>query len=326
MRQPQLLEDAQWLRGRPHHRSIHPGGICICDQPIQRIAAVERAAKGIVVTQLDMYSIEQTGLIKIDLLGNRCVSEIGTVRDLIEERTGKRPRIDAIPERCEKTAELLCRGETLGCFQLESPAMRSLLMQMQARNAQNTIQAVALIRPGPASGGLKESFCRRVRGQEPPTAPHPCLNELLIDQQGLLLYEENVMEAIALVTGKSLARADLMRRSMLKAIRSNDDEQLRRLGDEFIAEGIGNGFGATDARELWQYVMRPLQRRLVEAGFDGVAWQAGLGNPVAANNFMLERCGSDTLRSCPTMGDLEPPRNRACIRFEGATARRRSAV
>ena len=252
----QLLEDAEWLRGRPHHRSIHPGGICICNQPIQRIAAVERAAKGIVVTQLDMYSIEQTGLIKIDLLGNRCVSEIGTVRDLIEERTGKRPRIDAIPERCEKTAELLCRGETLGCFQLESPAMRSLLMQMQARNAQNTIQAVALIRPGPASGGLKESFCRRVRGQEPPTAPHPCLNELLIDQQGLLLYEENVMEAIALVTGKSLARADLMRRSMLKAIRSNDDEQLRRLGDEFIAEGIGNGFGATDARELWQYLQR----------------------------------------------------------------------
>ena len=252
----QLLEDAEWLRGHPHHRSIHPGGICICDRPIQRIASLERTTKGIVVTQLDMYSIEQTGLIKIDLLGNRCVSEIGTVRDLVEQRSGKRPQIEAIPEQCEKTAKLLCRGETLGCFQLESPAMRSLLVQMQARTARDTIQAIALIRPGPASGGLKESFCRRIRGQEHPTPPHPCLAGLLGDQQGLLLYEENVMETIALVTGSSLAEGDLVRRALLQAIGSNDQEKLKKLGDEFIAEGIGNNFGATDARELWQYLQR----------------------------------------------------------------------
>ncbi|MGE4618461.1 MAG: DNA polymerase III subunit alpha [Planctomycetota bacterium] len=251
----QLLEDAEWLRGRPHHRSIHPGGICICDRPIQRIASVERAAKGLHVTQLDMYSIEATGLIKIDLLGNRCVSEIGTVRDLVEEKTGTPLQLDSIPQQCTKTEQLLSQGQTLGCFQLESPAMRSLLRQMRARNAKDTIQAIALIRPGPASGGLKESFCRRVHGLEQPTPPHPCLTELLADQQGLLLYEENVMEVIALVTGKSLAEGDQIRRSLVRAHRSEDQLSLTKLSDDFIARAIENGFGATEARQLWQYLL-----------------------------------------------------------------------
>jgi len=248
----ELLEDAQWLRGRPHHRSIHPGGICIADRPIDQITAVERAARGIIITQFDMYSIEETGLIKIDLLGNRCVSEIGTVRDLIEQRSGKRLDIAAIPEHCNRTARLLQRGDTLGCFQLESPAMRSLLVQMKAGNAQETIQAVALIRPGPSAGGLKDAFCRRARGLEAPDPPHPALASLLGQQRGLLLYEENLMELVALVTGASLAAGDLLRRALARAVRSDSRAELQRLEDQFIADAIGQGFGAGEARQLWQ--------------------------------------------------------------------------
>ncbi|MGB1397878.1 MAG: hypothetical protein ACPG7R_08565, partial [Planctomycetota bacterium] len=161
-----LLEDAEWLRGRPHHRSIHPGGICIADRPIAQIVGLERAHRGITITQLDMYSIEHTGLIKIDLLGNRCISELGTVRDLIEERSGESLDIDGIPEECSQTADLVREGRTLGCFQLESPGMRALLIQMQAQNASDVIQSVALIRPGPSAGGLKDAYCRRIRGEE----------------------------------------------------------------------------------------------------------------------------------------------------------------
>ncbi|MDE0959500.1 MAG: DNA polymerase III subunit alpha [Planctomycetota bacterium] len=252
----ELLEDAQWLLGRPHHRSVHPGGICIADRPIQQIASVERAARGIIITQLDMYSIEETGLIKIDLLGNRCVSEIGTVRDLIEQRSGKRLDIAAIPERCERTARLLQSGDTLGCFQLESPAMRSLLIQMKAGNAQETIQAVALIRPGPSAGGLKDAFCRRARGLEAPDPPHPALASLLGQQRGLLLYEENLMELVALVTGQSLAAGDLLRRALARAVRSDSHAEIQRLEDQFIADAIGHGFGAGEARQLWQQLQR----------------------------------------------------------------------
>ncbi len=252
----QLLDDAQWLRNRPHHRSVHPGGICIADRPIQQVTSVERSARGLIVTQLDMYSVEETGLIKIDLLGNRCVSELGAVRDLIEESCGTPLDLDSIPERCQKTARLLKEGNTLGCFQLESPAMRSLLIQMQATDARQTMQAVALIRPGPSAGGLKEAFCRRSRGLEPATPPHPALATLLKDQQGLLLYEENLMELIALITGQSLAVGDQLRRQVTGAIRSDSSEDLRRLEDQFIASAIDQGFGAGETRDLWQELLR----------------------------------------------------------------------
>ena len=249
-----LLEDAEWLRGRPHHRSIHPGGICIADRPIAQIVGLERAHRGITITQLDMYSIEHTGLIKIDLLGNRCISELGTVRDLIEERSGESLDIDGIPEECSQTADLVREGRTLGCFQLESPGMRALLIQMQAQNASDVIQSVALIRPGPSAGGLKDAYCRRIRGEEEPRPPHPALDNLLADQQGLLLYEENVMETIATLMQIPLAQADVLRRQLAKAVRAEDDTALEKLGEQFVTAALGNGYGIRESQELWQHL------------------------------------------------------------------------
>ena len=249
-----LLEDAEWLRGRPHHRSIHPGGICIADRPIAQIVGLERAHRGITITQLDMYSVEHTGLIKIDLLGNRCISELGTARDLVEERSGESIDIDGIPEECSRTADLVREGRTLGCFQLESPAMRALLIQMQAQNASDVIQSVALIRPGPSAGGLKDAYCRRIRGEENPSPPHPALQDLLADQQGLLLYEENVMETIATLMQIPLAQADVIRRQLAKAVRSEDETALEKLGEQFVTAALQNGYGIRESQELWQHL------------------------------------------------------------------------
>ncbi|OUU23869.1 MAG: hypothetical protein CBC13_04605 [Planctomycetia bacterium TMED53] len=249
-----LLEDAQWLCRRPHHRSIHPGGICIADRPIAGIVGIERANRGIPITQLDMYSIEHTGLIKIDLLGNRCISELGTARDLIEENSGEVIDLDGIPEECSQTAELVREGRTLGCFQLESPAMRALLIQMQAQNAADVIQSVALIRPGPSAGGLKESYCRRIRGEEEGTPPHPALTDLLSDQQGLMLYEENVMETIATMMQIPLAQADVIRRQLAKAVRKEDEETLEKLGEDFVTGALKNGYGIGESQKLWQHL------------------------------------------------------------------------
>ena len=247
---------AQWLRGRPHHRSIHPGGICIADRPISGLVALEHATRGIVVTQLDMYSIEHTGLIKIDLLGNRCVSELGSTRDLVEIRTGRPLEIDDIPEECPKTADLLKEGRTLGCFQLESPAMRALLIQMKAENASDVIQSVALIRPGPSAGGLKDEYCRRIRGEKSPDPPHPALLELLADQQGLLLYEENVMEVIATVLKTTLTEADVLRRKMIHALKKNGVSELEKLSDQFVTRAIQQGFGVRESQKLWEHLFQ----------------------------------------------------------------------
>ncbi|MEE8141671.1 MAG: DNA polymerase III subunit alpha, partial [Planctomycetota bacterium] len=168
-----ILHDAERIRSFPHHLSIHPGGMVIADRPLEHYVPLERAAKGVVVTQLDMYSIEDVGLVKIDLLGNRCLSEIRETLDLIEAEYGERPDLDGIPEDDARTGRLLASGRTLGCFQLESPAMRSLLTRLRARDVKSTINAVALVRPGPSQGGMKDRFIACSRGQQAPLYLHP---------------------------------------------------------------------------------------------------------------------------------------------------------
>ena len=251
-----LLHEAEAIRGAPHHLSVHPGGICISDRPIDQHVSLERAAKGIVVTQLDMYSIEDTGLVKIDLLGNRCVSEIGDIRDRITVRTGVPFSVDAIPEVDEKTATLVRTGNTLGCFQLESPAMRSLLRRLDAKNATETMHAVALVRPGPSEGGMKDQFIRRARREEPVTSLHPALTTLFRDQQGMLLYEEDVIHTAAQIAGVTLAEGDLLRRAMKKVIHLGDTVGERKLEDRFIERSIENGVPAGAAREVWEHLRR----------------------------------------------------------------------
>jgi len=272
-----LLEEAEALRGAPHHLSIHPGGICIADRPIDRVTPLERAAKGIVVTQLDMYSVEDTGLVKIDLLGNRCVSEIGEVRDRVALATGRPFDVDAIPENDAATGALIREGRTLGCFQLESPAMRSLLVRLDAKSAAETIHAIALVRPGPAEGGMKDRFIRRARGEEPATPLHPALADLLRDQQGILLYEEDVIHAAARIAGITLAEGDLLRRAMKKAIHLGDEAGERKLEDRFIARAIGEGFPAGEAREVWEHLRRFGRysfNKAHAAGYGLLAWRS----------------------------------------------------
>ncbi len=272
-----LLHEAEALRGATHHLSIHPGGICISDRPIDQHVSLERAAKGIVVTQLDMYSVEDTGLVKIDLLGNRCVSEIGEVRDRVTARTGTTFNVDAIPESDEMTATLVREGRTLGCFQLESPAMRSLLRRLDAKNAIETIHAVALVRPGPSEGGMKDQFIRRARGEEPAVPLHPALSELFRDQQGMLLYEEDVIHTAARIAGITLAEGDLLRRAMKKVIHLGDAAGERKLEDRFIERAIGNRVPAGEAREVWEHLRRFGRysfNKAHAAGYGILAWRS----------------------------------------------------
>ncbi|HWI41328.1 MAG TPA: PHP domain-containing protein, partial [Verrucomicrobiae bacterium] len=137
------------LVGRPRHLAAHPGGVVICDRPLEDILPLERAPKGVPVTQYDGASLERLGLAKIDLLGNRCLSEI---EEALTLAGWPRPlRLDSVPSDDAATLALLDRGETIGCFQLESPAMRSLLARLPIRAEADIIAALALVRPGAAA-------------------------------------------------------------------------------------------------------------------------------------------------------------------------------
>jgi DNA polymerase III alpha subunit len=145
---------------------------------------------------------------------------------------------------------MLARGGTLGCFQIESPGMRNLLQQTAAEDMDDVIQAIALIRPGPASSGMKDAYVRRFRGLEEPRAPHPRLSELLWDTYGVMLYQEDVMQVVSLMAGIELSEADVLRRALCKR-RGPELERLRaRYFDGCRVQGIER----EGAARVWELV------------------------------------------------------------------------
>jgi DNA-directed DNA polymerase III PolC len=236
---------AERILNQPHHLSIHPGGIVIGARRLEAYTPLERAAKGIVVTQYDMHSIEDVGLVKIDLLGNRCLTEHqDTLRNL-----GGTLQLADIPDEDPKTIELLRSARTVGCFQLESPAMRSLIGKLPTRSIRDCIAAVALIRPGAAAGGAKEAYLRRSNGEEPPEYLHPSLRKLLEESHGVVIYEEDVMCIASAVAGVTLAEGDALR-SAIKKCRSSDD--MRDLENTFLLQAIRNGIQPDVASAVWK--------------------------------------------------------------------------
>ncbi len=244
-----VLRLAERLEGAPRHFGLHPGGVVVAPGAITDFAACQRAAKGVVVTQLDKDGVEALGLVKMDLLGNRALTVIDDCTRELRAR-GIEVDLEAIDEQDPDTARTLREGRTIACFQVESPGMRNLLQQTGAADMDAVIQAVALIRPGPAASGMKDAYVRRFRGLEPPTPPHPRLTELLWDAQGVLLYQEDVMQVAALLAGMDLAEADLLRRALQK----RRAEELEGLARRFLAGCARNGVTAQEARGVWELV------------------------------------------------------------------------
>ncbi|TMQ55765.1 MAG: DNA polymerase III subunit alpha, partial [Candidatus Eisenbacteria bacterium] len=249
----QALALAERLSGAPRHLSVHCGGIVIADRALTDYVPLERAAKDVVVTQFEMRAIEAIGLVKMDLLGNRALSTIGECVALARAGAGHDTDVERIPEDDPATAGRVATGDTLNCFQLESPAMRHLLRMLEARTLEDTIAAVALVRPGPAESGMKEAYCRRRRGLEPPAFAHPRLRRVLGPTYGVMLYEEDVMAVAAAVAGLSLAEGDDLRRAIGAA---RGEEQFRALEGGFVAQAARAGVEEPSARAVWRDLTR----------------------------------------------------------------------
>ncbi|PYT55586.1 MAG: hypothetical protein DMG43_02670 [Acidobacteria bacterium] len=272
-----ILQVALRLDDAPRHLGIHPCGTVISARPLTRLTPLERATKGIVVTQYDMNAIEALGLIKMDLLGQRGFTTMSLTLDNIEKKEVKevkeikevkekshiapdgvtpcpKPReidFEAIPENDPATCEVIAAGRTMGVFQIESPAMRGLLRMMKARTLEEIAQALALIRPGAAEYGSKELFVKRLHGQEQITYAHPALKNILGDTLGVCIFQEQVMQISQTLGSMSLAEADLVRRASAKFSGRRDRERL--LGKFMQAAGM---MGLTDQQreEAWMMV------------------------------------------------------------------------
>ena len=269
----EILAGTAALLGLPRHLGIHPGGIVIADRPLAELVPLERAAKGIVVTQYAMEAIAAIGLVKIDLLGNRALSTVAEAAGLAVTAGG----LESVPrgDRADPAvSHLLAAGDTLGCFQIESPGMRHLLSMLRPENGQGVVDALALIRPGPASSGMKERYVRRARGLEPAEFAHPALVPVLATTHGIPLYEEDVMGMAAAVAGIDLSAADSLRRAIAIA---TEPAARRTLENGFVARAVQAGVDPDRALAVWQEMARFAAysfSRAHAAGYGVLAYQS----------------------------------------------------
>ena len=239
---------SQRLTGFPHHLSVHPGGIVIAPGPITDRVPLQHATKGLAITQFDLHGIEAAGLIKIDLLGISALTVVADCAELIQ-RTQPDFRLDAIPNDDALTQAALSSANTIGGFQIESPGMRFTLRELSVRTINDLIVALALYRPGPLKGGLKDAFVRRHLKQEATTYLHPALEPILRETYGVILYQEQVLRIAHEVAGFTLGQADILRRAMSKFRSAHEMDRLRL---KFIdgARATSN-INADVAQQIW---------------------------------------------------------------------------
>ncbi|MBL7132937.1 MAG: DNA polymerase III subunit alpha [Phycisphaerae bacterium] len=232
----------------PHNLSVHPGGIVISQKPIDHYVPIQTAAKGVAVAQYDKDGVEDIGLVKLDLLGNRALSTIRHARDLIHRRHGRWIDVESLPPAEPATIRTLAGADTVGCNQLESPAMRHLLRAIRPKELRDVMKALALIRPGAASIGMKDAFIRRQLGLETVPGGNAEVSEILAGTSGVMLYEDDVMLVAAALLGESLPAGDRFRRAIQKC--SSDARRLE-LSREFLSRCRANGVGCAYAKSIW---------------------------------------------------------------------------
>ncbi|MGQ9708827.1 MAG: DNA polymerase III subunit alpha, partial [bacterium] len=212
-RYQELWSIAQKLEGLSRHASVHASAVVITPKPLLEFVPLYKAPDSDICTQYDMYTLDDIGLLKMDILGLRTLTVIDEAAKLI--RT-KKPdfSLDQLDLDDRATYELLQRGETVGLFQLESPGMRSLCKSMRPEKLEHIIALIALYRPGPIE--LIPKYIARKNGTEPIEYEHKLLEPFCRETYGILIYQEQVMQAAQVLAGYTLGQADILRRAMGK--------------------------------------------------------------------------------------------------------------
>ncbi len=219
-----LINIALQLEGLYRHASTHAAGVVISDRPLYQLSPLYRDPRSdMPVTQFNMKYVEQAGLVKFDFLGLKTLTVVQKTLQFIKEVHGKDIDILQIPLDDEKAYEMIANGESIGVFQLESSGMKDTLRRMKPNRIEDIIALVALYRPGPMDNIPK--YVSVKDGKEEPDYLHPKLQPMLEETYGIMVYQEQVMQAAQILSGYTLGGADLLRRAMGKKIKSEMDAQ-----------------------------------------------------------------------------------------------------
>ncbi len=228
----ELMKVSIQIEGLLRHSSTHAAGLVIGDRPLAELVPLTQDPRSeLPVTQFNMKSVEDAGLVKFDFLGLKTLTVLQVALDLIK-RKGVTLSLDDIPLEDEATFAMLGEGDTVGLFQLESSGMREVLKGLKPDRFEDIIAVVALYRPGPMENIPK--YIARKHGREEVSYMHPLLEPVLDETYGIMIYQEQVQRAAQVLSGYSLGKADILRRAMGKKIES----EMAAQRDEFVAGGV----------------------------------------------------------------------------------------
>jgi DNA polymerase-3 subunit alpha len=245
-----LLSVAQKLEGQVRHPSIHAAGIVITPKPLVEFMPLYQSVKGEITTQFPMQDIEAIGLLKMDLLGLRNLTVIQDTIELVKKGAGEEIDLKEIPLDDQETFEVFKSGNTDGVFQFESQGMKDLLRNFKPESFRDLIALNALYRPGPLKSGMTDEFIKRKHHPDRITYECPELEPTLKETQGIIVYQEQVMEIATELAGFSLGEADILRKAMGKKVTRIMKAQRQR----FVQGAKKKGLSQAKADKIFEQI------------------------------------------------------------------------
>lgn len=242
------------IQGFPNHLSIHAGGILIADRPIHYFCSTHMPPKGFPTTQFDMVIAEDVGLYKFDILSQRGLGKIKDTLEIIRYNQPEKADIDIHDFHSIKSNpdvnSLLRTARAIGCFYVESPAMRMLMKKMRVDNYLGLVAASSVIRPGVAKSGMMRTYVERYRNPEKRKDAHPIMMEIMPETYGVMVYQEDVIKVAHYFAGLDLGEADVLRRGMSGKYRSR--EEFQKAKDKFFSNCKEKGYENEVTAEIWR--------------------------------------------------------------------------
>ncbi|MCG8306860.1 MAG: DNA polymerase III subunit alpha [Cytophagales bacterium] len=249
-----IFRYAGHLRDIPRNLSIHAGGILISEEPIYAYTATTIPPKGYPVTHFDMYGAEDIGLHKYDILSQRGLGHIKDAVEIIEQTKGIKIDITQTAKFKQDpfVNQLLMQGKCMGCFYIESPAMRMLLGKLECRDYITLVAASSIIRPGVARSGMMREYIYRHHNPNGFKYLHSMMGELMKETYGLMVYQEDVIKVAHHFAGLTLAEADILRRGMSGKFRSR--KEFKRVEQKFFDQCKHQNYSESVYNEVWRQI------------------------------------------------------------------------
>src|SRR5690554_2740453 len=246
----------KYIEGFPNYLGIHAGGILISEKPIHTYAATFMPPKGFPTTQFDMVVAEDIGLYKFDILSQR---GLGKIKDAVKVAHYNHPNLPSIDihdikrfKKDKAIKTLLRNADAIGCFYVESPAMRMLMRKLQVDDYLGLVAASSVIRPGVAKSGMMREYILRYRHPEKRKDAHPILLDIMPETYGVMVYQEDVIKVAHHFGGLNLGEADMLRRGMSGKYRSKAEFQ--KVKDSFFENCKNAGRSETLTTEVWRQI------------------------------------------------------------------------